>query len=179
MGFTIVSTLLVVAGVIALWVRAEVDRRELASESERIVKALDGIRKGASDDDLWELVRNVHQTLHRRGMASLEHPDRRLAIGLLRAWADVCRARITASIELMPQLGLLGTVVGLMYTMLVQQDTSVSGIGTALLTTFVGLVGLLAARLLIEPAADKEYRDIVHLLDDPRLLAESDSAGVR
>lgn len=179
MGFTIVSTLVVIAGVIALWIRADVDRRLLASQSSRLVKALSEVRDNPDRNELRDLVRDVDQTLHRRGMASLERPDRRLAIGLLRASADARRARITASIELMPQLGLLGTVLGLMFTMLVQRDTSVSGIGTALLTTFAGLVGLLAARLLIEPSADDEFRRIVHLLDDPRLLADAATIEAR
>jgi biopolymer transport protein ExbB/TolQ len=171
MAFTIGSTLAVVLGVIALWMRADLDRRRLLEQSTRLVKALSDRHPDAERNTLRDLVRDVDHTLHQRGIDSLDQPDRRLALGLLRAAADSRRARITASIELMPQLGLLGTVIGLMYTMLVLHDTSVSGIGTALLTTFAGLVGLLAARLLIEPSADDEFRRVVHLLDDPRLAA--------
>lgn len=172
MAFTIGSTLAVLLGVIALWIRADVDRRLLQAQSTRLVKALSEKHPNAERNELRDLVRDVDHALHQRGINSLDNVDRRLALGLLRAAADSRRARITASIELMPQLGLLGTVLGLMYTMLIQRDTSVSGIGTALLTTFAGLVGLLAARLMLEPSADDEFRRIVHLLDDPRLALD-------
>jgi biopolymer transport protein ExbB/TolQ len=176
MLFTIFVTLCVLLGVGWLWMRAEFARRQLVADSTQLVRQLVGGRSGKVDrNGVTELVRDVHETLKRRGLDALETLDRRLAIGLLRAQADAQRARVTASIELMPQLGLLGTVIGLMYSMLVMGDTSVGGIGTALLTTFVGLLGLLAARLHIEPSADEEHGRIVHLLGD---LAGADSAEV-
>lgn len=177
MLFTVFITLLVVVGVGWLWMRAEFARRQLVADSTQLVRQMFESRSGKRDGNgVADLVRDVHETLKRRGLDALDQLDRRLAIGLLRVQADAHRARVTASIELMPQLGLLGTVIGLLYSMLVRGDTSVGGIGTALFTTFVGLLGLLAARLKIEPSADEEHGRIVHLLGD--LAAAEEAAAV-
>ncbi len=86
-----------------------------------------------------------------------------------RASAHTDRQLIYNTIEMMPQLGLLGTVISIFLSAFMG-SFSLQMLGLALITTIIGLVGALASRWLIELPSDKYFFSLLELLNDESSL---------
>jgi len=111
-----------------------------------------GELRGDADDE-----RNLFQQLESRGFWSLSIEKRRSTMSELYAFFDQQRGLLIRCIEVMPQLGFLGTIVGLIINQTTSADQTISGVGTALYTTGIGLTFYLLSRLLLEAPGDKYY----------------------
>jgi biopolymer transport protein ExbB/TolQ len=88
-------------------------------------------------------------------------------LSLLEAEALGRRSRISTRVELMPQIGLLGTVVGVIGTLLAS-GVQLEGLWTALLTTAMGLSFALATRWRYELPAEEQVLAIMRVLEGER-----------
>ncbi|MCB9640235.1 MAG: hypothetical protein H6727_15175 [Myxococcales bacterium] len=87
-----------------------------------------------------------------------------------RASAQAARHRVSAYIEMMPQLGLLGTVVSLLLAATFF-DFDTRTLGFALNTTIMGLIGALFGRWWIENPAEESYFNILELLQNSEVVS--------
>lgn len=167
---TIISSVIVLLTVAGLWRRALRQIADLESVRDRLVAALQGKAEELDGDFVRQLVEDIGNALHQRALTNLTTADRRLALGAHRANADAAMAQVTMNIELMPQVGFLGTVAGLIVSFLLSEDLSLQGMGMALSTTAIGLIGFFFSRILSETKATRVHGTVSYLLTDPRLL---------
>lgn len=86
-----------------------------------------------------------------------------------RAVAQAHKQKLVAYIEMMPQLGLLGTVVSLFLAAFLF-DFNMETLGFALFTTICGLVGALWSRSTLEIPSEENYFNILELLENPDVI---------
>lgn len=88
-------------------------------------------------------------------------------LSLLEADALGYRSRIGTRVELMPQIGLLGTVAGVIGT-LFASGVALDGLWTALITTAIGLIFALITRWQYELPAEERVLDVMRVLAGER-----------
>ena len=108
--------------------------------------------------------------LQARGWQASAALSRHDMIARWRAMAQTARQRISAYIEMMPQMGLLGTVISLLLAATFF-DFDTRTLGFALVTTIFGLVGALFARWWLENPADESYFNILELLNNREVVS--------
>lgn len=174
--WTLASTLAVGAAVTLMALRAWL-------WTARIRDQLEFVECAASQQPLrrglrlpLQLPKSILSQLMQRGFDGLPEHDRRAALAMLLAEADVKRLRVTGLIELMPQLGFAGTVAGLIVNNVGGAETGSGGLSTALYTTAIGLCGYVVARLFIEPRADDAHTTVTRYVD---ILSATTTASPR
>lgn len=150
---TIIGIAAVAGAVVFLWREMEEALHQLEESSEHLEAVL------SSDEDaapaVRALLKNAQRELHHHGLKTLARSAGELIVEVTRARAFSLRAKISSRIELMPQLGLLGTVFGLILTMLLSPDGLFGTLGLALFTTLEGLAAAAFAKWRVEGQADE------------------------
>lgn len=111
----------------------------------------------------------VLEQMARKGMESTLPIEGVFMLRQLRAESRTQLSKISSAVEAMTQIGLLGTVVGVMIEFGFQNTESISGIGIALVTTLLGIVASLATKSLIEVRAFEHLSIILEFLEDERI----------
>jgi biopolymer transport protein ExbB/TolQ len=86
-----------------------------------------------------------------------------------RALTQTHKQHLASYIEMMPQLGLLGTVISLFLSAFVF-DFNMQMLGLALTTTMFGLLAAIFARYFLEMKAEKCYHDILEFLQNQKVI---------
>ena len=86
-----------------------------------------------------------------------------------RAMAQTHKQKLASSIEMMPQLGLLGTILSLLLAASFF-DFDISMLGFALTTTMIGLGGALFGRIRLEMPSEESYYNIIELLENENVV---------
>lgn len=114
--------------------------------------------------------------LESMGWDSAPSLSRQDIIAHWRAMTQTDRQHLSGYIEMMPQMGLLGTVVSLFLSASLF-DFTTKMLGLALLTTMFGLLGALFARRFLEMPADRDYHNILELLQNEEVVARLINTG--
>lgn len=126
-----------------------------------------GPHPGKSPDDLERILTR----LIGKGYGQTGERERLLIVSRLRGGNHAAKQRLAAHIELMPQLGLLGTVVGLAIN-LARSDYSLPALGLALATTLIGLLCGIIAKQSQEIKSEEHYWRVMELLENPEVVRE-------
>lgn len=90
-------------------------------------------------------------------------------IAYWRSAAQTDKQKMAAYIEMMPQLGLLGTVLSLFFAAFIF-EFNISTLGLALVTTVFGLSGALSARTALELPTEQHYFNVMELLQNEHVI---------
>ncbi len=104
-----------------------------------------------------------------QGMRKLNEPQIAELSAGLRASAKIDRQLISSCTEMMPQLGLLGTVFSIFFSAFFAKF-SLKMLGLALITTIIGLIGALLCRWFIELPSDTYYHNLTEFLSGEETL---------
>lgn len=110
-----------------------------------------------------------HEFLQAAGWQASSPLDRQDMISFWRAVTQADKQRLATFIEMMPQMGLLGTVFSLFLSAFIF-EFNMKMLGLALATTGFGLVGSLSARKLFEMPSEKYYYSIMELLQNDKVV---------
>ena len=148
------------------WISASRGRRLL----DGYLIALQGaLAPNGYEERLDALAKRTQAFLMRRGLSELAGKERSLLLQVTRAHAESARSEIASRIELMPQVGLLGTVLGLTLSMVFESSSMFDALGLALTTTLIGLAAAAIAKARLEPEADQKLQLILALTDNEEL----------
>jgi hypothetical protein len=103
-----------------------------------------------------------------RASSSLSKQD---MIAYWRATAQTDKQRMSSYVEMMPQIGLLGTVLSLFFSAFLF-EFNMTMLGLALVTTVFGLTGALWARASFELPSEKDYFGILELLQNEQVVQQ-------
>jgi len=142
--------------IIYFWMKA----KEYAEQLEKNEKLLRSIYFSKASDFSDPIGRLVQQ-----GWEFSLDKQREGVIAGIRANAQSDKQKIAMYIEMMPELGLLGTVISLFFAAFVF-DFNMTTLGFALVTTIMGLIGALFGKHTIELKAESHYFSIVEFLND-------------
>jgi biopolymer transport protein ExbB/TolQ len=156
---------LVLAVVVWLSWAAREETRALAQLSKEFYAYLVADDREASRESLIDQRYQDVKAAYARKAARGDSSDALLS--LLEADALGHRSRISTRVELMPQIGLLGTVVGVIGTLL-GSGVQLEGLWTALITTALGLSFALATRWRYELPAEEKVLAIMRVLEGER-----------
>lgn len=109
--------------------------------------------------------------LARLGWEQVSFETRRDILSSLRAEAQADKQKLATYIEMMPQMGLLGTVLSLFLSAFFF-DFNMKMLGMALATTAFGLVGSLVARNWFELPSERHFYGIIAMLEDEQVTKE-------
>lgn len=145
-----------------LFFKARSIRRELHEQEEILRRSY---QKAPEDAYLEPLA-----YLQASGWKASDALSRHDMISRWRASAQSARQRVAAYIEMMPQIGLLGTVVSLLLAATFF-DFDTRTLGFALNTTIMGLIGALFGRWWIENPAEESFYNILELLQNREVVS--------
>ncbi|TNE48160.1 MAG: hypothetical protein EP343_17115 [Deltaproteobacteria bacterium] len=103
-----------------------------------------------------------------RGWEKSSLQSRAEILAAVRAVTNTDKQKLATYIEMMPQMGLLGTVLSLFLAAFVF-DFTIKMLGLALATTAFGLVGSITARSWLEMPAEKIYHKVMEQLNSAEL----------
>lgn len=145
-----------------LFLKARGIRRELREQEEILRRSY---QKAPEEAYLEPLA-----YLQASGWKASDALSRHDMISRWRASAQSARQRVAAYIEMMPQIGLLGTVVSLLLAALFF-DFDTRTLGFALNTTIMGLIGALFGRWWIENPAEESFYNVLELLQNREVVS--------
>jgi biopolymer transport protein ExbB/TolQ len=116
------------------------------------------------------LIEDTDLELHHVAIGAMETDRLGANLRRRRARCQSDMGRISRYIEVMPLIGLLGTVVGVIIYLL-YRDQAEQGLWTALLTTLVGLLGAIVGKSWTEIRAEEALNALLARFEDPALPA--------